>query len=945
MNHKQSAHITASHRTWAFGLCAVMVLMVAFSSGTVNTQSRTVRVGVYQNEPKIFMDENGQAAGIFIELLDGMAAQEGWTLVYVQCEWAACLRALEDGQIDLMPDVAYSPERDAKYDFHKIPVLESWSRIYASPGTPINKLSELDGKRVAVLNGSIQQTVFEQLMNGFGYEVTIVPVDSLEQAFGLAADGSADAAIANYFFGNYFYQEYGLVKTTIVFNPVTLYYATAEGRNHDLLDAIDRHLGQWLQEPKSTYYTTLSRWAEQEPAYHVPQYLFWVFGGITGLLVAAAGMVILLRQQVGARTRKLEQANAELQESEQRYQILARISPVGIFRTDPNGATTYVNPKWCLISGLSANQALGDGWLEAVHPDDKEKLSEGWQESTQLHKASFSDYRFMRPDGTIVWVMGQAVPEMNSENQIIGYVGTITDITERKQAEEKLIASEVRYRRLFEAARDGILILDAETGVVIDVNPFLIEMLGFSQEEICGKEFWELGFFKDIAANKANFLELQQKEYIRYEDLPLETTGGRRLHVEFVSNVYQVNHHKVVQCNIRDITGRKQAEEDLIKSEGKFRAIFDNASDGMFIVDLKARKFFMCNIACAKMLGYAQDEFLNLDIADIHPGEDMPFIYEQIGKFSRGEEGIRSDIKFKRKNGSVFASDLSPALLTIAEKEYLLINFKDITERKQAEQALQEYNTRLETDVAERTRELREAHEKLVRQERLATLGQVAGSVGHELRNPLGVISNAVYFLKAVQPDADDRVKEYLDIIENETRTSNKIVADLLDFTHIKSVDREPAAVPELIRQTLECYPVPPSVKVVLELPADLPPVYADPHHVVQVLGNLTVNACQAMPEIGKLTISAAVQSDMIRIAVQDTGIGILHENMSKLFEPLFSTKIKGIGLGLAVSKKLAEANGGRIEVQSEPGKGSTFTVYLPVYEVVPVPARDKEEK
>ena len=94
-----------------------------------------------------------------------------------------------------------------------------------------------------------------------------------------------------------------------------------------------------------------------------------------------------------------------------------------------------MNPKWCAISGLSADQALGDGWLEAVHPDDRERLSQGWQESARLHRASFSDYRFVRPDGTTAWVMGQAVPEMNSENQIIGYVGTITDITDASAAE------------------------------------------------------------------------------------------------------------------------------------------------------------------------------------------------------------------------------------------------------------------------------------------------------------------------------------------------------------------------------------------------------------------------------------------------------------------------------------------------------------------------------
>ena len=135
------------------------------------------------------------------------------------------------------------------------------------------------------------------------------------------------------------------------------------------------------------------------------------------------------------------QAEKTLRESEERYQNLARISPVGIFRTDVHGRTTYVNPKWCEISGLSSSEALGEGWLKAVHPDDRERLIKGWWETTQQHKESFSDYRFLRPDGTIAWVMGQASPEMNLEEHIIGYVGTITDISERKQAEEMIRSS------------------------------------------------------------------------------------------------------------------------------------------------------------------------------------------------------------------------------------------------------------------------------------------------------------------------------------------------------------------------------------------------------------------------------------------------------------------------------------------------------------------------
>jgi formate hydrogenlyase transcriptional activator len=145
----------------------------------------------------------------------------------------------------------------------------------------------------------------------------------------------------------------------------------------------------------------------------------------------------------------------------------------------------------------------------------------------------------------------------------------IEDITERKKTEEALKISETRYRRLFETAQDGILILDADTGQISDVNPFLVEMLGYSHEDFLGKKLWEIGAFKDIEASKAAFLELQSKGYVRYKDLPLETRDGRQVAVEFVSNVYLVNHHKVIQCNIRNVTERKLAAEALRKAHGQ----------------------------------------------------------------------------------------------------------------------------------------------------------------------------------------------------------------------------------------------------------------------------------------------------------------------------------------------------------------------------------------
>lgn len=260
----------------------------------------------------------------------------------------------------------------------------------------------------------------------------------------------------------------------------------------------------------------------------------------------------------------------------------------------------------------------------------------------------------------------------------------------------------------------------------------------------------------------------------------------------------------------------------------------------------------------------------------------------------------------------------------------------DITEVKRAQEGIQEYSEKLEGMVEQRTHELRDAQDQLVRQERLAVLGQLAGGVGHELRNPLAVMSSAVYFLKLVLPESDERARRHIGIIESEIRNADKIITDLLDFSRVQFVEREPVSVSDLVNRALERYPVSAPWTISVEIPPDLPLVQVDPRQIVQVLGNLLINACQAMPEQGSVSIRSYLRAvdatQMVGISVIDTGTGILPEHMGKLFEPLFTTRPKGIGLGLAVCRKLMDANGGRIEVQSEPGKGATFTVLLPVY-------------
>ena len=266
-----------------------------------------------------------------------------------------------------------------------------------------------------------------------------------------------------------------------------------------------------------------------------------------------------------------------------------------------------------------------------------------------------------------------------------------------------------------------------------------------------------------------------------------------------------------------------------------------------------------------------------------------------------------------------------------------------VRNRKRAEKALKEYSEQLEEMVLERTQELHNAQESLIRKEKLAVLGQLAGGVAHELRNPLAVIKNAAYCLNLVLEEPDVEIREMLEILDKQVGTADKIISSLLDFARTRPPIRRKVDVNDVVRETLSRTPLPdaPRVEVVLELDEDLPPILADPDQLVQVFGNLVRNGVQAMSQGGQVTIKTSEECrgdpggrpEWVTVSVADSGAGISEENLKKIFEPLFTTKAKGIGLGLALVKTLVEGHGGTIGVESQVGEGSTFTVRLPIVE------------
>jgi signal transduction histidine kinase len=252
---------------------------------------------------------------------------------------------------------------------------------------------------------------------------------------------------------------------------------------------------------------------------------------------------------------------------------------------------------------------------------------------------------------------------------------------------------------------------------------------------------------------------------------------------------------------------------------------------------------------------------------------------------------------------------------------------------------IEDAHKELEGRVAARTGELetalgelRDTQATLVRKEKLAMLGLLAGGVGHELRNPLGVMTNAVYYLGMVLNDSPAEVKDYLGILDTQIKLAEKIVGDLLDFARIKPPQTETIPVKQLVDEQLQRAGTLDGVTVRHDFPLDLPAVRVDRVQIGQVVLNLITNALQAMNGHGAvLTFRGRQAADgFVRLDVIDTGVGMTPEQMEKLFEPLFTTKARGIGLGLAVSRGLVQANGGAISAESSPGAGTMMSVSLP---------------
>ncbi len=296
-------------------VCALLTWMLLYLGALfAGAEDRVVRVGVYDNAPKIFMGEAGRPAGIFIDIIDHIAKGEGWTLRYVPGSWSEQMERLAKGEIDIMPDVAYTAERGKIFSFGKVPALSSWFQVYSRKGSRIQSILDLRGKRIVVLENSIQQEAFKRMADSFGLHMTLVTAPDYKKVFEMTARGEADAAVANHFYGALHARNYGLEDTAVVFNPSALYFAAPQGQNEQLLNTIDSYLTELKKDTQSIYYASIKRWTSEEVRFALPVWMK-IAGFVLGvaLLISLPGSFVL-KHQVNVRTRELQQANKEMEQ-------------------------------------------------------------------------------------------------------------------------------------------------------------------------------------------------------------------------------------------------------------------------------------------------------------------------------------------------------------------------------------------------------------------------------------------------------------------------------------------------------------------------------------------------------------------------------------------------------------------------------------------------------
>jgi PAS domain S-box-containing protein len=535
---------------------------------------------------------------------------------------------------------------------------------------------------------------------------------------------------------------------------------------------------------------------------------------------------------------------------------------------------------------------------------------------------------------------------------------------------------ESEYEQLFDSGSDALFLLN-EQGYIIKANREAVARYGYSLDELRSMTV------RDLTPPDLHPVALTQFQKVFSQGVGLfewrhRSRDGRVFDVEILSQRVVIRGKACLLSSAHDITQLKQTQralqaslEDLRRAQPeieaaavRYRSLFQDSPNPLleedfsavrsYLETLKARgvtdfedylgrhpeevrecvklvRILDVNAALVKMIHASDRQALLEGLEPVFDESSYEVFCQELVYIARGETLFDLLIPGRTLDGELRHTMIRWAAAPGSENslERVYISVTDITERVEAEQALQRHLEHLEQIVTERTGELRRAQEQIMRQEKEALIGRLGGAMAHELRNPLGVISNAVYYLRLLNP-TNAKIQEYLQIISLETKNATHTVADLLEYTRNRPPRLAARQARELLEGALHGQPAPQDVEVVLNCAEGLPPVWADVAQVERAIGKLLHNAYQAMPSGGRLSLEAVLHGEQVALWVRDNGVGIPAEMLEQVFEPLYTTRMRGIGLGLPIARKLVEANGGTLHAFSQAGMGCELCMLLP---------------
>jgi len=466
---------------------------------------------------------------------------------------------------------------------------------------------------------------------------------------------------------------------------------------------------------------------------------------------------------------------------------------------------------------------------------------------------------------------------------------------QRITAEHDLKTSELQYRRLFETSRDAILILDADTGKIVDANPSLQEMLGYTPDYFVGKQLWELGFIRDQSFAKRAFHDLETNGYIRYDYLPLETKQGQSVDVEFISNVYWVGDTRIIQCNIRDITDRKRDQASLQVSELQYRRLFETARDAILILDADTGKIVDANPSLQEMLGYTLDYFVGKQLWELGFIRDQSFAKKAFHELETKGYIRYYDLPLETKTGRAMDVEFISNIYLVGGKRIIQCNIRDITDWKQTKEALYQANKKLNL---------------------------LSSITRHDINNQVMILTGNLAMLEEGQPDPA-RNEYFRDAVSAAQRISS-IIQFTREYEQIGRNDPLWQDCRTLVETVAEQAPLG-QVPVQNDLPAGME-VFVDPL-IARVFYNLMDNAVRHGGMITTIRFSFLEYGDDSLIVCEDDGVGISLQEKEKVFERGFG---KNTGLGLFLSREILGITGITITEAGEPGKGARFEIVVP---------------